>query len=126
MKGDSNFKDRGRGKNQRGQRGGYQGRGSEKKNQGESKFTEQASDNSSRGGYNRGRSNQGGSSRGRASGRSNSYFASMKCYNCGHLGHPSYRCLEKPSSSNQDKRMAYVKEDCIYSVSYKRSSLWTS
>lgn len=38
----------------------------------------------------------------------------MKCYNCGQLGHPTYRCPEKPSSSNQDKRMAYVQEDnCI-------------
>ena len=99
-KGDSNFKDRGKGRNKRGQRGGYQGRGSERKNQGESKFTKKASDNSSRGGYNRGKGNQGGSSRGRGLGRSNSYFASMKCDNCGHLVHPVYRCPKKPSSSN--------------------------
>ena len=44
---DSNFKDRGKGRNQRGKRGGYQGRGSEQKNQDESKSIEQASDNSS-------------------------------------------------------------------------------
>ena len=99
-KGDSNFKDRGKGKNQRGQRGGYQGRGSDQKNQGEKKPIEQASDSSSRGGYKKGRGNQGGSSRGRGSRRFNSYFINMKFYNCVHLGHPAYKLLEKPSSSN--------------------------
>ena len=36
----------------------------------------------------------------------------MKCYICGQLGHPAYRCPEKPSSSNQSKKVAYVQEDC--------------
>ena len=94
-KGDSNFKDRGKGRNQKNQRGGYQGKGSDQKSQSESKPMEQPIDHSSRGGYNRGRGNQGGSSRGRG-GRSSSYFATMKCYNCGQLGHPAYRCPDNP------------------------------
>ena len=35
----------------------------------------------------------------------------MKSYNCNKLDHPSYRCPEKPSSSNHDKRVAYVQKD---------------
>jgi len=35
----------------------------------------------------------------------------MKCYSCGQLGHLAYRCLEKPSSSNHEKRVVYVEED---------------
>ena len=36
----------------------------------------------------------------------------MKCYNSSHLGHPTYKFPKKPSSSNQDKSMTYVQEDC--------------
>ena len=35
----------------------------------------------------------------------------MKFYNCGQLGHPTYRFPERPSSSNHNKRVAYVQED---------------
>lgn len=36
----------------------------------------------------------------------------MKGYNCQKLGHPAYRCLEKPSSSyGGEKRVNYVQED---------------
>ena len=35
----------------------------------------------------------------------------MKCSNYNQLGHPAYRCPEKLSSSNYDKRLAYSQED---------------
>src|SRR5271156_1945210 len=35
----------------------------------------------------------------------------MKCYNCGNLGHPAYRCPEKPSTSQGERRNTYVQED---------------
>lgn len=35
----------------------------------------------------------------------------MKCYNYGQLGHPAYRCPDKPTSSNSGKRVAYAHED---------------
>lgn len=47
-KGDSNFKDKGKGKNQREQRGGYQGRENEQRNQGENKLIEKATESSPR------------------------------------------------------------------------------
>ena len=50
INGDSNFKDKRKARNQRGQRGGYQGRGNEQKKQSEGKIIEKISDNSSRGG----------------------------------------------------------------------------
>lgn len=109
---DQSSKGRGRGRDQRGQRGGYQGRGGDQRSQGESKLTEHGGETSSRGGFNRGRGPQGGSNRGRGAGRSNSYFATMKCYHCNQLGHPAYRCPEKASSSNE-KKVAYAQEDTM-------------
>ena len=35
----------------------------------------------------------------------------MKWYNCGVLGHPTYRCFDKPSSSNLGKRITYAQEE---------------
>ena len=35
----------------------------------------------------------------------------MNHYNCGQLGHPTCRCLEKFYSLNQDKKVAYAKEN---------------
>ena len=32
----------------------------------------------------------------------------MKCYDCEKLGHPTYKSLEKTSSSYGEKRIAYV------------------
>lgn len=34
----------------------------------------------------------------------------MKGYQCGKLGHPAYRCLEKSSTSYGEKKIAYVQE----------------
>ena len=97
--------------NQRGHRGDYQGRGTKPRNQGESKAPEHWSETTTRGGHGRGRGSQGRSNKGRGSGRSNSYFASIKCYSCGQLGHPTYRCPKKASSSNNEKRIGYAQED---------------
>ena len=69
---DQASKSRGKGRDQRGHRGGYQGRGTEQRNQGQSKLIEHGGETPSRGGYNRGRGPQGGSNRGRGVGRSNS------------------------------------------------------
>ena len=44
---------------------------------------------------------------------SNSYFANMKCYHCGQVGHPAYSCPEKASSSSNEKRVAYAQEDTM-------------
>lgn len=36
----------------------------------------------------------------------------MKCYNCQKLGHPAYRCPEKPSSSHGgERKVNYVQEE---------------
>ena len=35
----------------------------------------------------------------------------MKCHNCGQLDHLAYRFPKKPSSSNHDKRVAYIQKD---------------
>ena len=79
---DQTSKGKGKGRDQRGQHGGYQGRGNDQRNQGESKLIEHGGETSTRGGHNRGKGPQGGSNRGRGAGRSNSYFATMKCYHC--------------------------------------------
>ena len=66
----SKGRDKGRDqRDQRGQCGGYQGRGNDQRNQGESKLTEHGGETSTRGGHNRGRGPQGGSNRGRGAGR---------------------------------------------------------
>ena len=35
----------------------------------------------------------------------------MKHYNCGKLGHPTYRCLKKASTSYGEKKITYVQEE---------------
>ena len=110
-KGDSKFNDRDKGINKRGERGSYQGRGNEQRNQGENKLIEKSIESTPRGGYGKVRGNQGGFNRGKGLRRSNSYFSSMKFYNYGELNHPTYRCPKKPSSSSHDKRVAYAQED---------------
>lgn len=110
-KGDSNNRGRGRGRDQMNHRGGYQSKESEQRNQGESKLTEHNSETTLRGGHSQGRGAQGGPNRSRGTGRGNSYFATMKCYNCGQLGHLAYICPDKPTSSNSGKRVAYAHED---------------
>ena len=35
----------------------------------------------------------------------------MNFYTCGQLGHPAYRCPDKPNSSSINKRVAYDHED---------------
>ena len=38
----------------------------------------------------------------------------MKCYNCGQLGHPKYKCPHRASTSqNGERRVAYVQEDNV-------------
>ena len=95
-------------------RGGYKGRDNETKTQEDSKPVEQNHHNNNhRGGYQRGRNSYNGG-RGRHSyGGRGSHFATMKCYNCGNLGHPAYRCPDKPSSSQGERRNNYVQEDQV-------------
>lgn len=89
----------------------------ETNNQGDSKLTEHSCDISGRGNYIRGRCfNSGGRGRFGSSGRS-SHFSNMKCYNCGHLGHPAYRCFDKASSSQGDKKVSYVQKEISSSTS---------
>lgn len=91
----SKSRDRGRGSH----RGGYKGTDNYSKTQENSKLVEWSNNNkNNRGGYHRGRnSNNGGRGRHNNGGRG-SNFATMKYYNFGNLGHPSYRCLYKTSS----------------------------
>lgn len=106
---DQTSKNRGRGRDGRGHRGSYGGRSNDSRPQGESKLTEQSGETSQRGGSSRGR---GFGGRGRlAGGRGPSYFATMKCYHCQQLGHLAYRCPKKGSSSQGEKKVAYVHED---------------
>lgn len=84
-------------------RGTHRGRDGDSKSQGDSKSNEKNGDSSSRGNYRRGRGFKNG-------GRS-SHLTTMKCYNCGNLGHPTYRCLEKDSSSQGERKVNYVQED---------------
>ena len=90
----SKFRGIGREKDGRGQRG-YGGRGSDSRPQGDNKLTEQQEVSSRRGSFNRGRgSNTSWSGRSKNQ-RRGSYFATMKCYHCNQLGHPTYRCSKK-------------------------------
>ena len=70
-KGHSNSIGRGRGRYQRGHRGGYQGRGNGQRSQGESKLPKNDSESTPREEYTRGRGTQRGSSRGTNLGRIN-------------------------------------------------------
>ena len=113
---DSNSRGRGRGRDSRGHRGGYGGRSNEPKATGDSKLIEQSGETSGRGNFTRGRG-FGGGARGRSNNFSRgSHFANMKCYHCGQLGHPAYRCPEKASSSQGDKKITYVQEECSNNI----------
>ena len=97
------------GRNDQG-RGNFNNRGQGQRSQGESNPKEQVGDSSSRGGYG-GRGSNGGRSGG--SGRG-SRFSGMKCYNCGQLGHPKYKCPQRASTSqNGERRVTYVQEDNV-------------
>lgn len=121
---DYNSRGRGRGRDARGtHRGGYGGRSSDSKNQGDSKPTEKSSDNSSKGNYNKGRGfNSGGRGRFGSFGRS-SHFSSMKFYNCGNLEHPTYRCPNKESSSYQGGRKVAYAQGEGYNITTSEVSL---
>lgn len=107
---DSNPRGRGRGRDSTRHRGGYGGRSSEPRSQGDYNMVEKSNEPSGRGIYGRGRGFQGGG-RGRSSSFSRgSHFVNMKCYNCGQLGHLAYRCLDKASSSQGEKKIAYAQE----------------
>ena len=107
-------KNKGRGRDFRGgSRGGSSGRTNEQRNYGDSKWNEQTSENSQRGGLNRGRGSNNGS-RGRNGNNSSrgSHFSNMKSYNCGKLGHPAYRCPKKAStSSHGQEKINYIQEE---------------
>lgn len=47
----------------------------------------------------------------------------MKFYQCGHLRHPAYRCPDKPSALNSEKRVAYAQEDSGSSCTNEGSKL---
>lgn len=106
-----NSKNRGRGRDSSGGQRGGSSRGGESRSQGERRLLEKSLEIGKRGTYGRGRGSQG--NRGRGAGRCSSYFATMKCYQCGQLGHPTYRCPDKLLASNSEKRVAYTQEDSI-------------
>ena len=104
-------KERGKGKESKGHRGGYRGRSIENKILGYSTKNEQSIELGGRFNYNKGRgSSIGGAYRFNNYGRG-SHFSNMKCYYYGQLGHPTYRCPEKASSSQGEKKIAYPQED---------------
>ena len=91
-------------------RGGPSGRGNEERGHGESKWIEKISKTSQRGDSNKGRvsnNNDRGSYGNRITG---SHFNNTKCYECGKLGHPAYRCLEKASTSYGEKKITYMQK----------------
>ena len=102
---DSNTRGRGRGIDSKGgHKGGSSGRIHKNRGQGDSKLVEKAHEPNTRSGHGRGRSFPNGG-RGRSSGLGgNSHFSSMKCYNCGKLGHLTYRFPDKPSYSQREKK----------------------
>ena len=118
---DHTSKNRGRGRHSRGDKRGGSSRGGESRNEGERRLLEKSSEISTRGSFGRGRGSQGNI--GRGAGRSSSYFATMKCYQCGQLGHPAYTCLDKPSTSSSEKRVAYAQEDGSSSCTNEVSKL---
>ena len=92
-------------------KGGYKGIDNEYKAQEDSKPLEQSNHNNNHiGDYERGRNSKGVRRRHNNGGRG-PHFATMKCYNCGNSGHPSYRCPDKPTSSQGERRNNYVQED---------------
>lgn len=92
-------------------RSGSSGRGNENRGQGDSKLGEQTHESNNRGDYGRGKVFYSGG-RGISGGFGRiSHFSSMKCYNCGQLGHLAYRFLDKPSSSQGENKITYVQEE---------------
>lgn len=109
---DFSNRSRGKGIEQSHQRGNFGGgRGKETIPQGDSKTSEAIDSRNPRGGSNqRGKGSNNFRGRSNSQGKGPSYFATMQCYNCNQLGHPSYRCLEKASSLGEIN-VTYAQED---------------